>query len=224
MNIFIYKDFLAHIHLFNMFTSDEIVRFFKEDKYEIKKYNKNSIIYLQNEKCNTFDIVLEGSVAVQRIDENGDVLTITTLSPGDIMGGNLVFSLNNQYPMTLISTNKCKILHIKKELMIELCQINREFLIILLQCLSDKTLILADKVKLVSIKSIRDKIFEFLNYESYMQQSNTINLSVTKKELAERLGIQRPSFFRELSKMKREGLIDFDSKTITILFEGCDQN
>lgn len=224
MNIFNYKDFLSHIHLFNMFTSDEIVRFFKEDKYEVKKYNKNSIVYLQNEECSTFDIVLEGSVAVQRIDENGDILTITTLSPGDIMGGNLVFSLNNQFPMTLISTNKCKILHIKKELMIELCQLNRDFLIILLQCLSDKTLILADKVKLVSIKSIRDKIFEFLNYERYMQQSNTINLSVTKKELAERLGIQRPSFFRELSKMKKEGLIDFNSKTITILFEGRDQN
>lgn len=218
MNIINYKDFLTHIHLFNMFSPDEIVNFFEPKKYEIKKYNKNSIIYLQNEKCNTFDIILEGNVAVQKIDEDGNVLTITTLSPGDIMGGNLTFSKNNEYPMTIISTADSKVLHIKKDLIIELCQSNKEFLIEFFQGLSDKTLILTDKIKLISIKSIRDKIYEFLNYESYIQQSNTIKLTITKKELSEKLGIQRPSFFRELSKMKKEGLIDYDSKTITILY------
>lgn len=218
MNIFKYKDFLTHIHLFSMFSPDEIVKFFEVRKYEIKYYNKNSIIFLQNERCNTVDVILEGNVSVQRIDECGDILTITTLSSGDIMGGNLVFSQNNQYPMTVIATADSKVLHIKKDLIIELCQINKDFLVGFFQCLSDKTLILTDKIKFISIKSIRDKIYEFLNYEFYIQQSNTIKLNVTKKELSEKLGIQRPSFFRELSKMKKEGLIDYDSKTITILY------
>ncbi|WP_352419170.1 Crp/Fnr family transcriptional regulator [Proteiniborus sp.] len=218
MNINNYKDLLTQIHLFSMFSPDEMVKFFESNKYKIKSYNKNSIIYLQNERCSTVDVILEGSVAVQKIDENGDVLTITTLSTGDIMGGNLVFSQNNQYPMTIIATANCKVIHIKKVLIIELCQRNKEFLVEFFQCLSDKTLILTDKIKFISIKSIRDKIYEFLNYEHYIQQSTTIKLNISKKELAEKLGIQRPSFFRELSKMKKEGLIDYDSKTITILY------
>ncbi len=53
---------------------------------------KNFIIYLQNEICNTIDILLEGVVHIERIDESGNVLTITTLNPGDIMGGSLAFS------------------------------------------------------------------------------------------------------------------------------------
>lgn len=218
MNINNYKYLLTQIHLFSMFSPDEMVKFFESNKYKIKSYNKNSIIYLQNERCSTVDVILEGSVAVQKIDENGDVLTITTLSTGDIMGGNLVFSQNNQYPMTIIATANCKVVHIKKVLIIELCQRNKEFLVEFFQCLSDKTLILTDKIKFISIKSIRDKIYEFLNYEHYIQQSTTIKLNISKKELAEKLGIQRPSFFRELSKMKKEGLIDYDSKTITILY------
>lgn len=218
MNIKKHKNFLTHIHLFSMFSPDEIADFFESRKYEIKNYNKNSIIYLQNEKCNTIDIILEGSVAVQKIDESGDVLTITTLSSGDIMGGNLAFSQNNEYPMTVITTANSKVLHIKRDLIIELCQNSKEFLVEFFQCLSDKTLILTDKIKFISIKSIRDKIYEFLNYEYYIQQSTTIKLNISKKELAEKLGIQRPSFFRELSKMKKEGLIDYDSKTIAILY------
>lgn len=218
MNIINYKDFLTHIHLFSTLSPDEIVKFFEPKKYEIKKYNKNSIIYLQNERCETVDVILEGNVAIQKIDESGDILTITTLSTGDVMGGNLVFSRNNQYPMTVIATANCKVVHIKKDLIIELCQNNKDFLVRFFQCLSDKALILTDKIKLISIKSIRDKIFEFLNYEHYIQQSTTIKLNISKKELAEKLGIQRPSFFRELSKMKKEGLIDYDSKTITILY------
>lgn len=218
MNINKYKDFLAQIHLFNMLSPNEIDEYFQSNKFEIKNYNKNSIIYLQNEKCNTVDVILKGDIAIQRIDESGDVLTITSLSSGDIMGGNLAFSENNQYPMTIIATSSSKVLHIKKELIIELCQSNKEFLVQFFQCLSDKTLILIDKIKFISIKSIRDKIIEFLNYEYYIQKNTTIKLNITKKELSERLGIQRPSFFRELSKMKKEGLIDYDSKNIKILY------
>ncbi|HSH36268.1 helix-turn-helix domain-containing protein [Schnuerera sp.] len=40
---------------------------------------------------------------------------------------------------------------------------------------------------------------------------------MSKKELAERLGIQRPSLFRELRKMKEEKLIDYNHKSIVIL-------
>ena len=40
---------------------------------------------------------------------------------------------------------------------------------------------------------------------------------MTKKVLADKIGVQRTSLSRELSKMKNDGLIDFDSESITIL-------
>ena len=40
---------------------------------------------------------------------------------------------------------------------------------------------------------------------------------MTKEELANQLFIQRPSLSRELGKMKKEGLIDYDRYTVTIL-------
>ncbi|NCB72673.1 MAG: helix-turn-helix domain-containing protein, partial [Clostridia bacterium] len=39
----------------------------------------------------------------------------------------------------------------------------------------------------------------------------------SKKELAENFGIQRTSLSRELNKMRKDNLIEFDSASITIL-------
>lgn len=39
---------------------------------------------------------------------------------------------------------------------------------------------------------------------------------MSKKEMAERFGIQRPSLSRELNKMRKDGLLEYDAKTITI--------
>lgn len=217
MNINRYKNLISHTYLFNTFSPDEISYLFKDEYYKVQNYEKNSVIYLQNQICNTIDILLDGEVAIQKIDENGDILTIATFDSGDIMGGSLAFSKNNQYPMTVIATSKSTLLHIKKELILDLCQNNRKFLTKFLESLSDKALILTNKIRFISMKSIRDKIIEFLTYEYHIQGSTTIKLNISKKELAERFGVQRPSLFRELRKMKEENLIDYDHKYITIL-------
>jgi CRP-like cAMP-binding protein len=46
------------------------------------------------------DIILEGRVSVQKIDEDGNILKINVFSGGDILGANLLFSSRNSYPMT----------------------------------------------------------------------------------------------------------------------------
>ncbi|MGK0466446.1 MAG: CRP-like cAMP-binding protein [Clostridium sp.] len=119
--------------------------------------------------------------------------------------------------MTVIAKTDAIILHIKKDLIIKLCQINVVFLNNFLQSISDKTLILTDKVKSLSMKTIRQCIIDFLIYESFSQSSNTIKLQYTKKELAEKFGIQRPSLSRELNKMRKDGLIEYDAHSITII-------
>lgn len=217
MNINNYKNLISHTYLFNGFSPEDISTQFIKDHYHIKRYEENSIIYIQNEICTTVDIILEGKVCIQKIGIDGDILTIVNYSSGDILGGSLAFSKSNQYPMTVVSHSKSVVLHIHKELILNLCQNNRIFLSKFLESLSSKTLILTDKIKLISMKSIRDKIIEFLAYEYYRQDNTLIQLKVSKKELAERFGIQRPSLFRELRKMKDEELIDYDSSSIKIL-------
>ncbi len=212
-----YIDLIKKSYLFHNFSDEAIEELLNNNLCNIAKYKKNSIIHLQGDECKYCDIILSGNVSIQDIDSNGNVLTINEFEVGDVFGENLLFSNFNSYPMTIISKTDTEVLHLKKELIVSFCQSNIDFLNIFLKSISSKTVILKDKVKRLSMKSIRSSIVDFLIYQNHHQNSKVIKLYKTKKEIAEEFGIQRSSFSRELNKMKKDGLIDFDSKSITIV-------
>lgn len=208
---------LENTELFKDISMNTINHLFVQDYFIIKTYKKNSVIYFQNEKCVTFDIVLKGIVSVQSTDEKGNYISISDFTIGSELGGNLLFSHKNFYPMMVLAKTEVTLLHLKKDLVLSLCQSNTTFLSKFLHSISDKTLILTDKIKTLSLKSIRQCIIDFLMYESYVQKSNIIKLEVTKKALAEKFGVQRSSLSRELNKMRKDGLIEYDAYSITIV-------
>jgi len=99
---------------------------------------------------------------------------------------------------------------------LSLCQNNQDFLRAFLGLLSDKTLYVSGILHNLAHKSIRDMIITFLKTEHIRQKSSVIKLSITKQELSEKFGVQRPSLSRELKKMRNDGLVEYDAKSITI--------
>lgn len=215
MKINNYIDFLMRISLFSGLKKYELSTLLDKEAL-IQNFTEKEIIYLQNEKANTMDIVLEGSIVVQNIDEKGNTLSIVSLGKGDMLGGNLIFSHKNEYPMTLIAKEDTRLLRMKKDAILNLCQIDKTFLVNLLELFSNKALVLTTKIHSLARKTIREKIMDFLIFEINRQGSNKIILSISKKELADRFGIERPSLQRELRKMRDEGLIDYDARSITL--------
>jgi len=211
-----YLDALTRIDLFNDFTIEEIKHLSGVSKYRVCKYKKGQILYFQNEICHSMDIILSGKVAVQNIDEEGNILTIDNFATMDILGANLIFSSRSNYPMTIVAETDTLIMQMSKELILRLVASNNCFTQKLLRAISDRALILSDKIASISYKTIREQLVAFLTYEYHLQHCNVIKLKLTKKELAERLGIQRSSLGRELKKMREEGLLDYDARSITL--------
>ena len=170
MNIKNYLSILRLTELFDGFSTEELISIFKTYSYIISKYNKGSIIHFESEKCNYWDIILKGQVFVQKIDEKGNVLTITEFKVGDSIGGNLLFSRYPYYPMSVVAKSDAEILHIDKDFVLQLCQTSQDFLIQFLTCISDKTAILTSKIKSISMKSIKESIIEFLNMSTTLKK------------------------------------------------------
>ncbi|MCC5911756.1 MAG: Crp/Fnr family transcriptional regulator [Clostridiaceae bacterium] len=191
--------------------------YFAQKLLKVSAYKKGEIIHFDGDQCRCLEVILKGKVVIERIDENGDLFTIVELYTDNILGGNLVFSTNPFYPMTISARTDVEILEIEKETLFELCCNNREFLYSFLQLISGNTLILGDKIKHYANRSIRDSICAYLRQEYHLQNTFEIRLNTTKKALAERIGTQRTSLSRELQKMKKEGLISYDASSITII-------
>jgi len=65
--------------------------------------------------------------------------------------------------------------------------------------------------------SLREKIMMFLENQTKKQKSKKITLSLNRERLAAYLNTDRSALCRELSRMKKDGIIDFDKKEFVLL-------
>ena len=196
---------------------EDIQAYVNEGRFRLVTYKKNTVIHLEGEPCTSLEIILSGKVAVERIDQSGGLLAIAEFYSDDILGGNLLFSRNPCFPMTITAQQPSVIVEIKKDLLFEMFCNNPSFLRMYLEYVSDHAFILGDKIKHYVNKTIRESLMSFLKLESKRQNSNHVRLNMTKKALAEKIGVQRTSLSRELTKMKNDGLILFDADSITLI-------
>ena len=211
-----YQNLINESTLLCTLPTEKIGELLKNGHFKIVCYKKDSVIHFDGEVCSTLEVILSGKIVIERIDESGNNLTISDFYSDDILGGNLIFSRNAHYPMTVISKLPSVILEINKELLFSLFGTYPHFLRTFLEFISDHASILSDKIKHYINRTIRESIINYLKYEQKKQNTRRIMLTMSKKSLAEKIGVQRTSLSRELHKMKRDGLIEYDMKSILI--------
>ena len=210
---------LKNCPLFENINYNEMEEIFSVINYNIKNYNLNEIIYLEDSKCNEISIVLEGNIDVQSISSSGNIFTVVQFPIESIFGEGLIFSNLNHYPITVTSSTKnTKILQISKDNLIKILSINSTVSTNYMKILSNRITLLNSKLKILALDSIRKKISFFI-IQKYKENNNNnkINIGMSKKTLAEHFAIPRPSLSRELIKMKKDGIIDYDKNFFYIL-------
>lgn len=208
---------LGKCKLFAHFTEENLKSIINNKFTYLKKYGSNDVIFIEEEPCQHLSVVLSGKIEIQKFDSNGNVLIVSTLEEGNVFGENLLFGDRHLYPMSVVCKASSSVLHISKDYVYTLCEADHIFMRQMLRILSNKAMVLSSKLKQVSMKSLRQMICNFIVLKYKKTGKNIIDLNMSKKEWAEKLGVQRPSLSRELIKMKEDGLIDYDRRTITIL-------
>lgn len=196
---------------------EDINSCFMDGNFKISTYGKNNIVHFVGEACVKLEIILSGKVAVEHIDESGNLMAIAEFYADEILGGNLLFSKNPHYPMTITAKEPTVVLEISKGRLFELFSDNHDFLKSYLEFVCDHATILGDRIKHYANRTIRECVMNYLEYERKKQNSNQIYLGITKKAWAERIGVQRTSLSRELAKMRGDGLIRYTSQYIELL-------
>ena len=210
-------DVIRNLTFFDTWTDDDLIIYLRDNHLKIKSYGKNTVLHFEGEPCHHLEIILSGRVVVDSIDDYGNLLTDSEFNRDDILGGSLLFSKNPRYPMTVSTQHPTEILEIETQVLFNTFHENPEFLRTYLELISDHASILGNTIKHHVRTSIRESLLGFIQNECKKQSSKTIILPMTKKALAERIGVQRTSLSRELDKMRNEGLILFNRDTITLL-------
>ncbi|AAO36476.1 cAMP-binding protein [Clostridium tetani] len=205
--------------IFKNIEEKDIIKILNSINYTIKFFHREENIAIEEDPCQSLGIIISGNVEIQKIFASGKVITIDRLKQGNIFGEVIIFSNMRKYPATITAVQEASIMFISKEEILKLCSLNSKFLNNFMGLLSNKILMLNKKVKNLSYNSIRQKVSSYLLQEYEKRGNLILKLNISRKEMAELLGVPRPSLSREMIKMKEEGLIDFNKNIIKILDE-----
>ena len=189
-------------------------------KTRFKTFKKNEEIISQGEPLEDLVLVLKGGVNVQTIDHMGDISILMKLKAGDVYGLESAYAGETSYKDSLISTEKTLVMFMNKHRVLNPCEnkCKRHDFVVkhLMQIVAESQMLLLDKITHMSKKTIRDKLISYFKSLAKKTGSNYFEIPFNKTELASYLSVDRSAMSSELSKMKEDGLIDFDKRQFRI--------
>ncbi|MFO8059111.1 MAG: Crp/Fnr family transcriptional regulator [Bacillota bacterium] len=203
--------------LFADYDDADLYNLLGELNYRISTFSDGQTVAVEGAPCSHLGIILTGEAQVQKIHQAGHLLTVDRLRPGSVFGEAVIFSQRRKYPATIVASDRdTAIMFIRNREIVRLCSTEPQFIRIFLSVLSNKILMLNRKIESLSHRSIRHRVIGFLLEEYRRQKTTRLTLSLTRREMAEQLGIPRPSLSRELVNMRDEGLIDFNRNSVQL--------
>jgi len=167
------------------------------------------------EECRYLMIVVEGSVKGEMTDASGRVIKIEDVETPRPIGFSFIFGQQNFLPVNVTANEETAVMFIPKPDLISMLQSDKQVLQNVLDVISSRGQFLSQKIRTLSLKSLRDRIAQML-LELSREQGNTVTLPSSQSELADYFGVARPSLARTLGEMADEGLIVVNRRIITI--------
>jgi CRP/FNR family transcriptional regulator len=182
----------------------------------ILEKNRGESIFYEGENALYIYYIIHGSVKLYRVNEVGKIASIKVLKKGDVFADIVLFE-ENRYPVnaesiahsTLLCINSKKL----KEIILSNIKLTESFIILL----SKRIKYLVNKIDTLELESAENRLLNYLYEKKYQSKSNEFTLDISKKEIAEIIGIRTETFSRLLKKLSVEGVVKVQSKKIILL-------
>lgn len=185
----------------------------QKELLKTKHFKKNEIIFNEEDECNKIGIVIRGQASISTYTLLEKTYDIKTLNENDIFGEFLLFTDKPFYLGYVATTKETDIAFLNKENLYKIIKENEDFFNMFMKQISNDVIKIQNKIKVLSQKTIREKVLFYIKNEIKRTSSKTIYIN-SKEELAKIINIPRPTLSRELILLKNDGYIDYDKNKI----------
>lgn len=202
--------------LFRDLSKEEIDEFLEESGSDSKLFYEGQYIFEELERPDYLYILLSGQVQVEKLDPSGKRMIVNKFNKKGTIFGEVYLYLNKyEYDYSCLATVDSQVLRIPRQALLigdKPSPINRKINENMLAILSEKAYFLNQKILILASRNLREKIIKFLIQR--MDENHKVNLTITREEMADFIGVTRPSLSRELMKMQNLGLLTIDKNII----------
>jgi CRP-like cAMP-binding protein len=207
--------------LFDNMSEDEIKKVLNCGDATVESFTDNQILIEKNNRVKKLGIVIEGVLNLVSQKYNGTRVIVTTLEKNDLFGEALIYASASYSPYDLISSCKSKVLLIPNRVFSNMCSrgcsCHNQLIINMLTILSDKIVMLNNKMSIFNAETLKGRIAVYLLSLQKKANTMTFDMPMNRQELAEFLNVKRPSLSREFSNMQKDHIIEVYRSSVKIL-------
>ena len=184
-------------------------------------FAKGETIFSEGEPAKYIGIVLSGSAQISRDDYYGNRSIMTQLETADLFGESFAFAGVKTLPINAIATSNTEVLFIDAARIISPCSnacgFHNRLIFNLLKVMARKNLGFHQKIEITSKRTTREKLLAYLNLQAKLQQSSSFEIPFDRQALADYLEVDRSGLSAEISKLRKEGIIECHRSRFTLL-------
>lgn len=212
---------LLNCNLFQGIKGEEIEAMLKCLNAKVKVYKKDDFIYHEGQKIQNIGVILSGSVQIIKEDFYGNRNILSRLVQSEAFGESFACADIAALPVNVIAAEDCSVLFLNcrkiTDTCTSTCSFHKQIIYNLLCDIATKNIAFQQKIEITSKRTTREKLMTYLTVQARLHQSNSFTIPYNRQELADYLEVDRSAMSAEISRLKKEGLIDCRRSEFTIL-------
>lgn len=182
-------------------------------------YKKGQVLFHEGAYPHALYIINHGKVKLL-VNVDGKEQIVRLAQDGDTIGYRALLS-KDKYSATAITMEESKICTIPSEFFFKIIQENIKVAMSYTSLLAKELKEAQKKMAELALKPVRERIAESLivlkQTFGFDKDGQTINVNITREEIAQLAGTATETTIRLLSELKKSQIIDFDKKRIKVL-------
>ena len=217
-----YMDILSRCNLFEHIETEHISAMLNCLGAEVRSYRKNQNIFTEGETAAHIGIMLSGTAQIVRVDFYGNRSLVTVLEPPQLFGESFACTETQSIPVNVIAETDCEVMLIDSRKMLQpcssACAFHSRIIFNLMKEISAKNLLLNQKIEIISKRSTKAKLMTYLLIQA-KQHGSSFTIPYDRQELADFLEVDRSGLSAEISKLRKENVIDCKRNFFRLLKE-----
>ena len=203
-----YLETVINSGLFRHVRKSDYISVFEKLSISERNFKRGETIYYQGDVIDQLCIVERGSVRGEKTYPNGDIHIVSIFDEGSIVALEIPLSRKKTSPIDVIANENCRMVVVSIQ-SIEQSRHRDQLHRALIEMLADDNVRMANKIEILAERGLRDRVLVYLNVLARKSGTDTVQVKMSREQMAQYLCVNRSALSNELNKMKREGIIDF---------------
>ena len=182
---------------------------------------KGQPIYREGDPATHVGMVLTGAVRLEREDYYGNRSIVAHIGPAELFGETYACAGIASLPISVVADEDSVVLLMDCRRITTTCSsacaFHSRIIFNLLRLVAVKNLVFDQKIQVTSKRTTREKLMAYLLNQAKLQGSNSFTIPYDRQELADYLEVDRSGLSAEISKLRREGILESSKNSFTLL-------